>query len=384
MQFTDILLTFLIVLIFALVLISLLKKPANSSDAIMEELKRQSRDNLDQMQKNREELSTNLARHSAAIDAKLELQNRKIDSRLNSIEEKNEKSIEKVRKTVDENLHKSLEEHIGQSFKTVSERLEQVYKGLGEMQTLATGVGDLKKVLTNVKNRGVWGELQLERLLSGVLSYDQYIKNATARPGSGQVVEFAIKLPTAHDETVLLPIDSKFPVESYNRLLDCYENNLSDAEIYAKELEDMIKKSAKDISEKYINPPITTDFAIMFLPVEGLYCEVVRRDGLIEMLQQKYRVIISGPTTLTALLNSLSMGFKTVALEKRTAQVWATLSAVKIEFDKFSAILDNSRKHLKQADEDIEKLVGVRTRSIISKLDKLEETLPEAKISSDE
>ncbi len=365
--------------VIVIILIAVLSFMAigKNNDKLILELQNQRKDTLEQLQKNREELQNNIARFSDSVDKKLDMQNRKIEYRLGEIQEKNEKSIETVRKTVDENLHKSLEEHIGQSFKTVSERLEQVYKGLGEMQTLAAGVGDLKKVLSNVKNRGVWGELQLERLLSGILSPDQYIKNAAPKPGSGQVVEFAIKLPTSGTETVLLPIDSKFPIESYERLIDAYDNASPDIEVHAKELEDMIKKSAKDISEKYINPPITTDFAIMFLPVEGLYCEVVRRESLIELLQQKYRVIISGPTTLTALLNSLSMGFKTAALEKRTALVWSTLKSVKIEFDKFSEVLESSRKHIKKADEDLDKLVGVRTRSIIGKLDRLEETLPD-------
>ena len=364
--------------IIILLILLLIKKPqAGRDDALLSYLAQQNRDNLDQLQKNREELAGNISRLSQTLDAKLEMQNRKIDLRLSEIEEKNGKAIGKIQEAVDENLHKSLEEHIGQSFKTVSDRLEQVYKGLGEMQNLAVGVGDLKKVLSNVKNRGVWGELQLERLLSQMLSYEQYVKNAVTKPGSGQVVEFAVKLPSGNDKTVLLPIDSKFPVESYNRLLDATESSPEQAEIYGKELEDMIKKSAKEISEKYINPPLTTDYAIMFLPVEGLYCEVVRRDGLIELLQQKYKIIISGPTTLTALLNSLQIGFKAVALEKRTAQVWSTLVAAKSEFEKFSEVLTLTRKRLAQADEELEKLVGVRTRAIISRLDKLEQTLPE-------
>jgi len=348
-----------------------------NDDGMLKELSSQRRENSEQLQKNREELAASISRLSQEMEFRFENQNRKIDLKLSEIELRNEKAINSVQKSVDENLHKSLEEHIGQSFKTVSDRLEQVYKGLGEMQTLANGVGDLKKVLSNVKNRGVWGELQLERLLSQMLSAEQYVKNATTKPGSGQIVEFAIKLPSASGEITLLPIDSKFPIESYNRLLDAYDNSPELTETCAKELEDAVRKSAKDISDKYINPPFTTDYALMFLPVEGLYCEVARRNGLIELLQQKYKILISGPTTLTALLSSLQMGFRTVALEKRTTEVWATLSAVKSEFEKFSEVIDSTRKHLSKADEDLEKLVGVRARAIVSKLSRLEETLPD-------
>ena len=321
------------VIVLAVLLIVFL--PKKQDDSLLRELGIQRRESAEQLQKNREELAGSIARLSQELEFRFQNQNRRIDAKLAEIETKNEKAINGVQKSVDENLHKSLEAHIGQSFKTVSDRLEQVYKGLGEMQTLANGVGDLKKVLSNVKNRGVWGELQLERLLSQMLSGEQYIKNAATKPGSGQIVEFAIKLPSASGETTLLPIDSKFPIESYNRLIDACDSSPEQAESFAKELEDAVKKSAKDISEKYINPPFTTDYAIMFLPLEGLYCEVARRNGLIELLQQKYKIIISGPTTLTALLSSLQMGFRTVALEKRTTEVWATLSAVKSEFEKF-------------------------------------------------
>ncbi len=369
----------LVLAVILLVVILLTKSSGKTDDSLLKELSQQRRENAEQLQKNREELAGSISRLSQELELKIENQNRKMDLRLAEIQEKNEKAISGVQKSVDENLHKSLEEHIGQSFKTVSDRLEQVYKGLGEMQTLANGVGDLKKVLSNVKNRGVWGELQLERLLSQMLSPEQYIKNAATKPGSGQQVEFAIKLPSAQGETALLPIDSKFPIESYNRLLDAYESSPETIELCAKELEDAVKKSAKDISEKYINPPLTTDYALMFLPIEGLYCEVARRSGLIELLQQKYKIIISGPTTLTALLNSLQMGFRAVALEKRSAQVWSTLSAVKTEFEKFSEVIDSTRKHLSKADDDLEKLVGVRSRAIVSKLSRLEETLPEEK-----
>lgn len=369
----------LIFIILLLLIIMFVRKPEKEDETLINELARQRHENSEQMQKNREELAGSISRLSQELEMRMENQNRKIDLRLAEIQEKNEKAISGVQKSVDENLHKSLEEHIGQSFKTVSDRLEQVYKGLGEMQSLANGVGDLKKVLSNVKNRGVWGELQLERLLSQMLSNEQFVKNAVTKPGSGQLVEFAIKLPSSQGEYTLLPIDSKFPIESYNRLLDSYDNSPELIESCAKELEDSVKKSAKEISEKYINPPLTTDYAIMFLPIEGLYCEVARRNGLIELLQQKYKILISGPTTLTALLSSLQMGFRAVALEKRSTEVWSTLSAVKTEFEKFSDIIDSTRKHLNKADEELEKLVGVRSRAIVSKLGRLEETLPEEK-----
>ena len=306
-----------------------------------------------------------------SMENRFEIQNRKIEYKLSQIEEKNEKSIENIRKTVDENLHETLNKSIGESFKTVNEQLEQVYKGLGEMQTLAAGVGDLKKIFSNVKNRGVWGELQLERLLCQMLSSEQYIKNAVIKQGSGQQVEFAVKLPS-NDQTVLLPVDSKFPIESYTRLLEAYDNNPEGIQACAKELENAVKKSAMDISEKYINPPYTTDYAIMFLPIEGLYCEVARRDGLLELLQQKYNIIISGPTTFTALLTSLQLGFKTVSIEKRTAKVWQTLSKVKKEFENFSGVLTKAQTHISQASDDLDKLVGVRSRAILNKLNGLE------------
>lgn len=366
----------LALIIVVLVIALIMKKPPRE-DSLVRELAEQRRESSVQLQKNREELAESISRLSRELDLKLDVQSRNMERRLYEIEEKNEKAVKLVKNSVDENLHKSLEEHIGQSFKTVSERLEQVYKGLGEMQTLAVGVGDLKKALTNVKNRGVWGELQLERLLTQMLSDEQFVRNAVTKPGSGQQVEFAVKLPSSSGKITLLPIDSKFPTESYNRLIDAYDNSPELIEAHAKELEEVIKKSARDISEKYINPPFTTDYAVMFLPIEGLYCEVARRDGLIELLQQKYKILISGPTTLAALLSSLQLGFRAAALEKRSAEAWSTLAAVKTEFEKFSDVIDNTRKHILKADDELEKLVGVRTRAIVSKLGKLEEALPD-------
>lgn len=291
-----------------------------------------------------------------------------VDKQLNSIQENNSKKLEEMRATVDEKLQKTLDDKISQSFKLVSERLEQVYKGLGEMQNLATGVGDLKKVLTNVKSRGILGEIQLGAILEQILSPEQYDTDVAVKPNSSNVVEFAVRLPGDEDGVVYLPIDSKFPGDAYANLLDAYDEgdqNIIDEK--AKELVRMIKVCAKDIRDKYIVPPHTTDFGIMFLPFEGLYAEIVRR-GLIEELQEKYKVVIAGPTTMAALLNSLQMGFKTLAIQKRTSEVWRVLGAVKTEFDTFASVLNDTRKRLEQANDSLDKLVGVRTRQIQRKL----------------
>ena len=291
-----------------------------------------------------------------------------IDKQLSSIQENNNKKLEEMRATVDEKLQKTLEDKISQSFKLVSERLEQVYKGLGEMQNLATGVGDLKKVLTNVKSRGILGEIQLGAILEQILSPEQYETNVAVRPNSTNVVEFAVKLPGDEEGVVYLPIDSKFPGDAYANLLDAYESgNQNEIEDKAKELVKVVKSCAKDIKEKYLEPPYTTDFGIMFLPFEGLYAEIVRR-GLIEELQEKYKIVIAGPTTMAALLNSLQMGFKTLAIQKRTSEVWRVLGAVKTEFDTFASVLNDTRKRLEQANDSLDKLVGVRTRQIQRKL----------------
>ena len=291
-----------------------------------------------------------------------------IDKQLSSIQENNNKKLEEMRATVDEKLQKTLEDKISQSFKLVSERLEQVYKGLGEMQNLATGVGDLKKVLTNVKSRGILGEIQLGAILEQILSPEQYETNVAVRPNSTNVVEFAVKLPGDEEGVVYLPIDSKFPGDAYANLLDAYESgNQNEIEDRAKELVKVVKSCAKDIKEKYLEPPYTTDFGIMFLPFEGLYAEIVRR-GLIEELQERYKIVIAGPTTMAALLNSLQMGFKTLAIQKRTSEVWRVLGAVKTEFDTFASVLNDTRKRLEQANDSLDKLVGVRTRQIQRKL----------------
>ncbi|MCL2498400.1 MAG: DNA recombination protein RmuC [Symbiobacteriaceae bacterium] len=291
-----------------------------------------------------------------------------VERRLSALQEENNQKLEQMRATVDEKLQKTLEERIGQSFRIVSERLEQVYKGLGEMQTLATGVGDLKRVLSNVRTRGILGEIQLNAILEQILTPEQYYKNIATRPGSSQVVEFAIRLPGDERGEVLLPIDAKFPADAYGRLMEAYEGgNMTEVESAATQLERTIKGFARDIRDKYIEPPSTTDFAIMFLPFEGLYAEVVRR-GLLEALQREYRVTIAGPTTMAALLNSLQMGFQTLAIQKRSGEVWRVLGAVKTEFGRFGDVLQAAQRRLEQTNKELENLVGVRTRQIVRRL----------------
>lgn len=300
--------------------------------------------------------------------------NETVEKKLAQMQENNEKKLEQMRATVDEKLHKTLETRLSESFKTVSERLEQVHKGLGEMQSLAQGVGDLKKVMSNVKTRGILGELQLSSILEQIIPPSQYEKNIATKPGSRDVVEYAIKLPGKDDHPVYIPVDAKFPIEAYNRLLDAYDAADTNAVALAsKEIEAAIKKSAKDIHEKYIYPPNTTDFGIMFLPVEGLYAEVVRNTALFETLQNEYKILVAGPTTLSALLTSLQMGFKTVAIEKRASEVWNVLGAVKTEFVKFSEVLDKAQKKINQASNDMDKLVGARTKKIMVQLNKIEQ-----------
>jgi len=293
-----------------------------------------------------------------------------VEGRLTQLQQGNEAKLEQMRQTVDEKLQGTLEKRLGESFKQVSERLEQVHKGLGEMQTLANGVGDLKKVLSNVKTRGTWGEIQLGNLLEQVMTADQFIANATCRPGSAERVEYAIRLPGKEDGEgeVLLPIDAKFPREDYERLIEASDNaDPEGVEAASKALENRVKSFAKDIRDKYINPPQTTDFAILFLPTEGLYAEVVRRPGLMDLLQRDYRVNICGPTTLGALLNSLQMGFRTLAIQQRSSEVWEILGAVKTEFSKYGDVLDKVKKKLDEASNTIED-VAKRKRAIDRKL----------------
>lgn len=296
-----------------------------------------------------------------------------IEKRLAAMQTDNATQLEAMRKTVDEKLHATLEQRLGDSFKLVSERLELVHKGLGEMQTLAAGVGDLKKVLTNVKTRGTWGEVQLEALLDQVLTAEQYQKNVITRPNSAERVDFAIRLPGREmgvDDTrpVWLPIDAKFPMEDYQRLIEAQERaDPLAVDLAGKALELRLRDEAKKIRDKYVEPPFTTDFAIIYLPTEGLYAEVLRRPGLADGLQLDYRISIAGPTTLAALLNSLQMGFRTLAIEQRSSEVWIVLGAIKTEFGKFGEALEATRRKLEQATRSIES-AGIRTRQIERKL----------------
>ncbi len=293
---------------------------------------------------------------------------RTVTNQLEGVRQENSRQLEQMRQTVDEKLQKTLNERISESFRLVNERLEQVYTGLGEMRTLASGVGDLKRVLSNVKTRGVLGEIQLGAILEQILSPEQYEANVHTKPNSSQVVEYAVKLPGDGDGEVWLPIDAKFPVDAYEQLLDAYDAGDADAvRACGNVLEQRIRGFAKDIHDKYIAPPHTTDFGIMFLPVEGLYAEVVRR-GMIETLQRDYHVNVAGPTTMAALLNSLQMGFRTLAIQKRSGEVWQVLGAVKTEFDKFESVIKSAQNRLEQANDELDKLVGVRTRQIQRRL----------------
>ena len=325
--------------------------------------------NREEMQKNfretREELSNALRNLGEVISGTLE-------KRLYALQEENAKKLEEMRATVDEKLHSTLEKRLSESFNLVSERLKQVHEGLGEMRSLATDVGDLKKVLANVKTRGILGEIQLGSILESILAPEQYEKNIPTVEGSNEFVEYAIKMPGG-EKPVYLPIDSKFPIEVYYRLIDAYESGQQEEvqKVY-KELESVIKKCAKDIRDKYISPPSTTDFAILFVPVEGLYAEIVRHPSLFETLQREYKVCVVGPSTFAVFLNSLYMGFRTLAIQKRTGEVWRVLAEVKREFDKFGEVLKKAQEKIEGAGKDIETLVGTRTRQIQAKLKSVE------------
>lgn len=320
--------------------------------------------------------ATRLDRLSESNTASLETLRQAVESQLKGIQDDNSRQLDKMRATVEEKLQGTLEKRLGESFKQVSERLEQVHQGLGEMQALATGVGDLKKALTNVKIRGGWGEIQLEALLEEIMAPEQFVKNIRPNPASGEVVEFAIKLPGQDDSPVFLPIDAKFPIEDYQRLTESREKTGPEgaeaAEAAAKMLISRVKQCAKDIHDKYILPPTTTDFAVMFLPTEGLYAEVARHAALLATMQRDYRVIIAGPTTCAALLNSLRMGFKTLAIQKRSGEVWTLLGAVKSEFGKFGETLEHVRKKLEQATTGMDKAAS-RSRAIERALRGVEE-----------
>ena len=398
MELTEILLIILctsVLIISIISIIVILKKSNKGTQASTDEITNIVRNEIgSQMSTQRQELSTQIQStvknmgdmisgnqtekmsqleeriktFSLENEQKLENIRLSVEKRLEYLQNDNNRQLEKMRETVDEKLQKTLEEKMNKSFSLVNERLEQVYKGLGEMQNLAVGVGDLKKVLSNVKTRGILGEIQLKSILSEILSPEQYEENIATKKGSKNVVEFAIKLPADDDSVVYLPIDSKFPGDTYANLRDAIEKGDKDEiDSFVKVLVATIKSEAKDIHDKYIDPPNTTEFAIMFLPFEGLYSEVVNR-GLVEVLQRDYKVNIAGPSTMAALLNSLQMGFKTLAVQKRSAEVWEVLGGVKQEFDKFNDVLVQTQQRLDQANKELDKLVGVRTRQIQRKL----------------
>ena len=417
---------FIIFFIFILVLLILIYKKATNKDEdklnenlqliIQTELKENRSELSKSLRENREELSNGLDRLSTKLEDRLnlindqfnknayanreelsrslkdfsnnftknvkefnDLQKEKFDGmtlKQDELVKSTEEKLEKMRQTVDEKLHKTLEERLGQSFKLVSERLEAVQKGLGEMQNLANGVGDLKKVLSNVKTRGVLGEIQLGNILEQIMAPEQYEANVKTKQGSNDHVEYAIKLPGKDDagKSVYLPIDAKFPQEDYVRLQSAYDSgDLEGIEQATKSLLQSIKKFAKDIRDKYLDPPNTTDFGIMFLPLEGLFAEVVRQPDLVAILQREYKIIITGPTTLAAMLNSLQMGFKTLAIQKRSSEVWNILGAVKTEFSKFGKVLEKAQSKINEANKELDNLVGTRTRLMLSKLKKVEE-----------
>lgn len=310
-------------------------------------------------------------------DQKLDHMRRGLAEGLDKISSNNQQQLDGIRKTVDEKLQETLDRKLSDSFQLVSQRLEQVYKGLGEMQNLAVGVGDLKKVLSNVKTRGILGEIQLGAILEQMLAPEQYATNVATKPGSQNNVEYAIRMPGSGGEPVWLPVDAKFPLDAYEQLLAAYDAadpGLVDAA--QKQLFQRVKGFAKDVRNKYIDPPNTTDFAILFIPTEGLYAELIR-GGMAEVLQREYKVTLAGPTTMAALLNSLQMGFKTLAIQKRSSEVWKILGAVKTEFDNFATVLESTKNRLNQANDDLDRLVGVRTRQIQRTLKNVE-SLPSA------
>ena len=343
-----------------------------SSDSLQQRLSDNIRVQKDQL----DSFSKQLMALARLNEEKLEIMRKTLETQLRSLQEDNTRKLEQMRATVDEKLQSTLDQRLGESFKQVSERLEQVYKGLGEMRTLASGVGDLKKVLTNVKTRGTWGEIRLSHILEQILTPQQYDVNVATRKNSNERVEFAIKLPgpdADKEKAVWLPIDSKFPQEDYQRLMDARDAADKElAEKHIKNLEIRIKAEAKLIKEKYLEPPDTTDFGIMFLPVEGLFAEVLRRPGLCDTLQREHRIVVTGPTTLAALLNSLQMGFRTLAIGKRSSEVWHLLGAVKTEFGKFGQVLAKTKKKLQEAGHTIDQ-AEIRSRAIVRKLKNVQE-----------
>ena len=326
-----------------------------------------------------EKLQARQTDNAMQTEQKLDQMRRSLSESLERMQTGNQAQLDSIRKTVDEKLQETLDRKLNDSFQLVSQRLEQVYKGLGEMQTLAAGVGDLKKVLSNVKTRGVLGEIQLGAILEQLLTPDQYAVNVATKQGSQANVEYAIRLPGTDGSPVWLPVDAKFPLDAYEQLLAAYDTaDAAQVEVAVKALKTRVKSFAKDVQTKYIDPPNTTDFAILFIPVEGLYAELVRA-GMVEILQREYKVTLAGPTTMSALLNSLQMGFRTLAIQKRSSEVWKVLGAVKSEFDKFATVLEAAQNRLNQANSELDKLVGTRTRQIQRTLKNVE-TLPDESI----
>ena len=366
-------------------LLNLLRQPPQP-DLTGEDLEKVRQDLLAEIRQTRQELNARVMGGMQAsvtqTEQKLESIRATMELRLSTMQASNDRRLDQMRQTVDEKLQQTLEDRLQKSFGLVSKQLEMVYQGLGEMRTLATGVGDLKKVLSNVKTRGILGEIQLGAILQELLTKEQYAENQATVPGSSDRVEFALKLPGDSQAPVWLPIDAKFPVDAYSALLEAYDSSDKAAvETAAKELEKRIRSFGKDIHTKYIAPPHTTDFGIMFLPIEGLYAEVVRR-GMAERLQREFRIVVAGPTTMAALLNSLQMGFRTLAIQKRSSEVWKVLGSVKTEFDTFGVALAQAQNRINQASHELENLVGVRTRQIQRKLSQVtqmpsEETEPE-------
>lgn len=381
-----------VALLFAIVLV-FRKNNTGLERTLKEEIRllREENDRISRL--NREELSGRLeknqqlflqqnAQQTSANEERLENIRRTLQVSISQMNSDNTKQLEKMREVVDEKLQSTLEKRLNDSFSVVSQRLEQVYKGLGEMQTLATGVGDLKKVMQNVRTRGIWGETQLELIMEQILTPSQYEKNVAVKPRSDERVEFAVILPGDGNNTVYLPIDCKFPQEDYIRLIDASENaDVEGVKAASKQLEDSIKKEANRIAGKYIAPPYTTDFAVMYLPVEGLYAEVLRIPGLFDELQRK-RIMVSGPTTFSAFINSLGVGFKTLAIEKRSSEVWRLLGAVKMEFGKFGDLLEKTEKKLQETQNVIAQAAS-KSRNISGKLNKVEE-LPDSSELFDE
>ncbi|MBE5811742.1 MAG: DNA recombination protein RmuC [Clostridiales bacterium] len=343
-----------------------------SHTALLESMQRQLLLSTRNQEERIGQMSTGMNEILTQLDGRMEQVRRATAEGLDSLRQENTRQLTEMRRSVDERLTQSLDKRLNESFALVSQRLEQVYKGLGEMQTLATGVGDLKRVLTNVKTRGIWGEMQLGSLLSAVLTQEQYAENVAVVPGSQERVEFAVRLPGKDADVVWLPIDSKFPVEDYARLQDASQSgDASAVEVARKALMQQIRLEARRIAGKYIAPPHTTDFAVMFLPVEGLYAEVVQQADLVDLIQREQRVVIAGPSTFSALLNALQMGFRTLAIEKRSGEVWKLLGTVKADFGTFSEVLEKTQLRLRQASESIDSAF-VKTRTIQRHLGQVE------------